>query len=117
MIDSILNLLFRCPHKRLTRPVTPIDLNGKPSGQTYVACLDCGKHFAYDAKEMHIGKPLPSPELPGGPPPDRSKSHKSRLKLALGVGVPLGILAGSVLSVRKAARDRAEGDPKDAPRD
>jgi hypothetical protein len=28
MIDSILNLLFRCPHTRLTRPVTPINKDG-----------------------------------------------------------------------------------------
>src|ERR1039457_2003046 len=36
MIDSVLNLLFRCPHKRLTRPVTPIDKDGKPHGDTYL---------------------------------------------------------------------------------
>src|ERR1039457_3000054 len=28
MIDSVLNLLFRCPHKRRTRPVTPISMDG-----------------------------------------------------------------------------------------
>jgi hypothetical protein len=60
MIDSVLNLLFRCPHKRLTRPVTPISMDGKPHGDTYVVCLACGKQFAYDLKEMRIGKPLPS---------------------------------------------------------
>jgi hypothetical protein len=43
MIDSVLNLLFRCPHKRLTRPVTQISLDGKLHGDTYVVCLACGK--------------------------------------------------------------------------
>jgi hypothetical protein len=27
-----------------------------PNSQTYVVCLDCGKHFAYDVKLMRIGK-------------------------------------------------------------
>ena len=46
MIDSVLNLLFRCPHKRLTRPVTPIRMDGKPLGDSYVFCLASGKQFA-----------------------------------------------------------------------
>jgi len=66
MIDSIMNLLFRCSHKRLTRPVTPISREGRPQGDTYVACLDCGKQFSYDAKQMKIGKPLGTPAPTGG---------------------------------------------------
>jgi len=30
MIDSVLNLLFRCPHRRLTRPVAPLTKPGEP---------------------------------------------------------------------------------------
>jgi hypothetical protein len=30
MIDNIFNLLFRCRHHRLTRPVTPVDAQGRP---------------------------------------------------------------------------------------
>ena len=56
MIDSVLNLIFRCGHKRLSRPVTPVARGGEPGGETYVVCLDCGKHFAYDAKNMRLGK-------------------------------------------------------------
>lgn len=59
MIDSVVNLLFRCRHKNLTRPVTPVRKGGQP-GETYVACLDCGKHFGYDTREMRVGKPLPA---------------------------------------------------------
>jgi hypothetical protein len=100
MIDSVLNLLFRCPHKRLTRPVTPISKDGKPHGDTYVVCLACGKQFAYDLKEMRIGKPLPSSADFGVLPPGMPGPHKSKIKLALGIGMPLGIVIGSVLSSR-----------------
>jgi DNA-directed RNA polymerase subunit RPC12/RpoP len=58
VIDTVLNLLFRCSHRRLTRPVTPVVKAGMPGSQTYVVCLDCGKHFAYDVKEMRIGKQI-----------------------------------------------------------
>jgi DNA-directed RNA polymerase subunit RPC12/RpoP len=58
VIDTVLNLLFRCSHRRLTRPVTPVVKAGHPGGQTYVVCLDCGKHFSYDVKEMRIGKQI-----------------------------------------------------------
>ena len=64
MIDSLLNLLFRCGHKRLSRPVTPVTRPGQPPKDTYVVCLDCGKHFAYDAQNMRMGKRLP--EAPPG---------------------------------------------------
>ena len=60
MIDTLLNILFRCSHKRLTRPVTPVSRGGEPQGSTYVVCLDCGKQFSYDVKEMKIGKPIES---------------------------------------------------------
>ena len=51
MIDTLLNLLFRCSHRRLTRPVAPITKAGEPHSQSYVVCLDCGKQFEYDLKE------------------------------------------------------------------
>ena len=58
MKDSLVNLIFRCPHRRLSRPVTPIARAGEPPEQSYVVCLDCGKKFAYDMKAMRIGKAL-----------------------------------------------------------
>jgi hypothetical protein len=56
LIDSLLNLLFRCGHKRLSRPVTPVAKAGNAQEETYVVCLDCGKRFSYDAKNMRLGK-------------------------------------------------------------
>jgi hypothetical protein len=56
LIDTLLNLVFRCAHRHLTRPLTPVTRGDEPQGEAYVVCLDCGKQFAYDTKEMRIGK-------------------------------------------------------------
>ncbi len=93
MIDSLLNLLLRCSHSRLTRPVTPVSKAGVPQGQTYVVCLDCGKQFAYDLREMRVGKPLESTPETGVLHPDMPAPHRN-LKYALWVSVPLAFLAG-----------------------
>jgi len=53
VIDTLLNLVFRCAHRRLTRPVTPVAKGDAPHG-TYVVCLDCGKEFGYDWQEMRV---------------------------------------------------------------
>ena len=60
MIDSILNLLFRCRHRRLSRPITPTVKPGKPRRDAYVVCLDCGKQFGYDLERMRMGKVVKS---------------------------------------------------------
>jgi hypothetical protein len=56
MIESVIRLLFRCSHKRLTLPMTPMGKTGVPTGKPYVVCLDCGCQFAYDWKEMRVGE-------------------------------------------------------------
>jgi hypothetical protein len=48
MIDTMLNLLCCCRHRRVTRPMTPFHKPGTQPGDTYVACLECGKQFHYD---------------------------------------------------------------------
>ena len=58
-MERLLNLLFRCRHRHVTRPITPIHRNGAQPTATYVACLECGKQFAYDARNMRVGKPIP----------------------------------------------------------
>lgn len=93
MIDTALNLLFRCSHKRLTRPVTPVSKVGVPNGATYVVCLDCGKQFAYDAKEMRMGKVLPAAQDSGVIDPN--KPQRSRLKFAFWASIPLAVFVGS----------------------
>jgi hypothetical protein len=60
MLQKFLNTLFGCAHQRTTFPLTPsrkgagycssVQRNG-----AYVVCLDCGKEFSYDWKEMRVG--------------------------------------------------------------
>ncbi len=64
MIESMLNLLLRCRHRRMTRPITPVHRPSAPHPGTYVACLDCGKRFQYDVANMRIGAPLPISPAP-----------------------------------------------------
>ena len=58
MIQAMLNLLFGCHHRRTTRPITLINKVGDATGNTYVACLGCGKRLHYDLTTMRIGKPI-----------------------------------------------------------
>jgi hypothetical protein len=94
VIDSLVNLVFRCSHSRLTRPVTPVSKAGVPHGQTYVVCLDCGKQFAYDLQVMRVGKPLESSHETGVLRPDMPKPNRN-LKYALWASVPLAFLVGA----------------------
>jgi hypothetical protein len=57
MIGSFVDLFFGCSHKRTSFPITPArSSSGIARGGTYVACLDCGKEFAYDWKTMQMGE-------------------------------------------------------------
>ena len=99
MIDTVLNLLFRCPHSRLTRPVTPVSKAGVPQGETYVVCLDCGKQFSYDLKQMRVGKPVEVSHESGVLHPEvvgRSRSKK-RLRYAVWAAVPLAWFLGKAM--------------------
>ncbi len=67
LLAWIVNLLFRCKHDNLSRPITPVTLP-EQGAATYVVCLDCGRRFAYDWKEMRVGHPV---ETPAGDQPSR----------------------------------------------
>jgi len=101
MIDSMLNLLFRCSHRRLTRPVTPVMRDGVTDGQTYVVCLDCGKQFAYDLREMRIEGPLASSPDSGVLHPDMPIPRARKIGIALWASVPLAIFLGTALKPKK----------------
>lgn len=55
---SLLDVLFGCSHKNLSFPITKRPGQRlSPAAQltgTYVACLGCGKEFAYDWHEMKV---------------------------------------------------------------
>jgi hypothetical protein len=59
MIDSLLNTVLFCSHRRTTFPMTvwrsPYASSAARFGKrTYVICLDCGKEFSYNWEEMRI---------------------------------------------------------------
>ena len=55
-MGRLFDLLFGCPHRRLSRPLTATEPGGPR--QTCVVCLDCGKRLAYDLEKMRVGKQL-----------------------------------------------------------
>jgi hypothetical protein len=59
MLRSLVDLLMGCSHQRTTFPLTPTRRSAAPGAtrntSTYVVCLDCGKEFDYNWKEMRLG--------------------------------------------------------------
>jgi hypothetical protein len=51
MLQSLLNVFIGCSHKRTTFPLTESHTARK---RTYVSCLDCGREFDYNWKQMKI---------------------------------------------------------------
>ena len=116
MIDTILNLLFRCRHRRLTRPVAPITKAGQPHSQSYVVCLDCGKQFEYDLKLMRMGKVIDHPHDAGVVPPNMPMARKTKVQCALVVAVPVAVALGAVVTSKKRTVRPAGGKvDSDAP--
>ena len=58
MIGKMWNLIFGCHHRSTTRPITPVNRRDR-SNYSYVACLECGKQFYYDTRNMTMGAPVP----------------------------------------------------------
>ena len=101
VIDTLLNLLFRCAHRRLTSPLTPVSKQGVPRGDTYVVCLDCGKQFAYDLKEMRIGKPIDHSHDACVVPKDMPLPPRTKAKYAVLAAVPVAVVIGALLKTKK----------------
>jgi hypothetical protein len=117
MIDTVLNLLFRCSHRRLSRPVSPASKKGVAQGAAYEVCLDCGKHFAYDTDRMILGKRLEDDEVVPRPKPEAAKPAMPKLKYALWASLLLAVLLGSILRTRKPRPEEpAPGRKPGAPR-
>jgi hypothetical protein len=51
-VSSVIDWCCGCSHRRKTFPMT-LRSRGS-SAETYVVCLDCGSHFAYDWSRMRI---------------------------------------------------------------
>ncbi len=116
MIDSVLNLIFRCPHRHLTRPFTPLVEQGVLHDETYVVCLDCTKQFAYDLKEMRMGKAIDRSDDACVIPPHMPKPRKAKLAYTLSVAVPVAVILGAALTAKrppaeKKRESQVEPDP------
>ena len=107
VIDSLLNLLFRCGHRRLTRPVAPITKAGEPHSQSYVVCLDCGKQFEYDMREMRIGKRIESGHAASVVPEPKSMQPAARMKYAVLAAVPVAIVVGAIFKAKSSGPTRS----------
>ena len=114
MIDSLLNLLFRCSHRRLTRPVAPATRAGEPHSQSYVVCLDCGKQFEYDLKLMRMGKVIDRSHEASLLPRDSSPPAANKAKYALLAAVPAAVALAAVLSAKKKASKPQQGEANSA---
>ena len=110
MIDTVLNLLFNCRHRHLTRPITPVSKTGVAQGETYVVCLDCAKQFAYDLNTMQIGKAVDHAHEACVVPPRMPGMRKTKMKYAVGIGVPLAVLIGSAFARRKPKQGKNPED-------
>jgi hypothetical protein len=64
MVGKVVALLFGCRHRRMTRPITPVYKFGTPPGDSYVRCLECGKRFSYDTRNMRVGMTMPTNRPP-----------------------------------------------------
>jgi hypothetical protein len=104
VIDTVLNLLFRCPHKRVTRPITPVSKDGERECGTYVVWFECGKQFTYDLSEMRIGKPVSASSTISVLRTDLPKANKKLRYAALASAVPIvWIVSKAMRRPRKAS--------------
>jgi len=101
VIDSLLNLLFRCSHRRLTRPVAPATRAGEPHSQSYVVCLDCGKQFEYDLNLMRMGKAINHSHEASVVPRNTPLPTATKAKYALLAAVPAAVALAAVLKAKK----------------
>lgn len=58
MFSQLIDALFGCTHRRYTFPITAKKGQYRSEAAsvtgTYVVCLDCGKEFAYDWRQMKV---------------------------------------------------------------
>jgi hypothetical protein len=58
MFSKLVDTMFGCRHDRYSFPITVRAGSRRATATqrigTYVACLDCGREFAYDWQEMKI---------------------------------------------------------------
>lgn len=65
MILNFVDMLFGCWHNNYSFPISTRSGHRRSEAAratgTYVVCLDCGKEFAYDWKQMKVVNRAPEP--------------------------------------------------------
>jgi hypothetical protein len=61
-LGSLADMLQGCTHRRTTFPITlrvGVSTDGRQIGppETYLVCLSCGRHLAYDWTAMRVVRP------------------------------------------------------------
>ncbi len=56
LIDTIVNFMFGCRHRHLSRPMAEPSKPGARPSAAFVVCLDCGQRYSYDLDRMRMGK-------------------------------------------------------------
>ena len=85
MIDTVLNLLFRCSHRRLSRPVIARQQKGGCAGSRRTRCAwTAASTSPYDTDRMRLGKRLEDDEVVPRPKPEAAKPAMPKLKLRCG---------------------------------
>ncbi|HUP05224.1 MAG TPA: hypothetical protein VMU19_14605 [Bryobacteraceae bacterium] len=74
LMESVLNAMLVCHHRRTTFPVTPRFRNGPAPRRTYIVCLDCGAELPYDWSRMKV---VAAGDSGGGVAPDRLAALKA----------------------------------------
>jgi hypothetical protein len=55
MMASLISYLFGCSHERTTFPMRTKRSSETSRQGTYIVCLDCGREFDYNWKDMQAG--------------------------------------------------------------
>jgi hypothetical protein len=64
-LGGLADMLCGCAHRRTTFPITlraALNTDGRQSGplETYIVCLSCGRHLAYDWAAMRVVRRQPA---------------------------------------------------------
>jgi hypothetical protein len=65
-LGGLADILYGCAHRRTTFPIT-LRASGTTDGlqmgplETYIVCLSCGRHLAYDWSAMRVIRRQPAP--------------------------------------------------------
>ena len=78
-----------------------------PNVDTYVVCLDCGKQFEYDLKEMRLGKAIDPSHRASVVPSNAAANPKAKMKYAVAAAAApvAAVVIGSIFTARESRKN------------